>query len=101
MRRIVLAQNAVISGLITLITIITGFWGVHGGRLMIVSVMLFAVFDWSLLRLERMYIRRTKNEKDGSAEGERGSVPGIWWYKVRYRRGIKKNRDTAGDTAAV
>lgn len=86
MKTIIRVQNMVISGLITAIAIMTGFYELNGWKLLLVAVMGFFLMANILLEIERAYLRGRKNEGKGKAEGNGNSVPGIPWYehKMRY-----------------
>lgn len=102
MRKIVLFQNAVVSVLITVIAIMTGFYELTGWKLLLVAVMGCILIDRVLLYIERLYLQRRKgNEKKGKAEGKRGTVPGIYWFKMRFRGAVKKDRHTRGHVAQI
>ena len=101
MRRIIVAQNAVIAGLITVIAIITGFFEIHGLKLVLFAVMSFLVLDYALLQVERALLKRWKDERFGKKSGAGNSVPGIPWHKVRFVISGKKDGNTRSDTAKV
>ena len=96
MRKIILFQNAIISGEVTIIALLTGFYELTGWKLVLVSVMGFVVFYWVLLQIERAYLRSAKNEKAGRAKDKGGSVRGKWWYSMRFSLLGKKNRNPGG-----
>ena len=98
MKRIIYVQNAIIAAEITVIAIISGFWGMHGGKLFVASLVLFAAVYWTALQVERAYLRY---EKAGKAKGRGNTVPGIAWDKVRFRGSGKAHRDTRSNPQKV
>lgn len=98
MRKIIYVQNMVVSGLITVIALMTGFYELTGFKLFIVAVMGFIVLDYLILQVERMWLRHEKKRK---AEGAGSAVQGKPWYKVRYSRPVKEDRDTRGNASEV
>ena len=100
MKKIIYVQNMVVSGQITVIALITGFYELTGFKLFIVAVMGFIVLNYLILQVERMWLRHEKKRK---AEGEGSVVRGIPWFKhkMRYPGTVEKNGNPGGITKAV
>ena len=96
MRTIIRVQNMVISGLITAIAIMTGFYELDGWKLLLVAVMGFFLIERLLLEAERAFLHwRKSGEGKGKAKGSGGSLPSIKWFehKMRYQGVGEKDRN--------
>ena len=100
MKKIIYVQNMVVSGQITVIALMTGFYELTGFKLFIVAVMGFIVLNYLILQVERMWLRHEKKRK---AEGAGSAVQGIPWFKhkMRYLGTVKEDRDTRGNASEV
>lgn len=104
MRTIIRVQNMVISGLITAIAIMTGFYELDGWKLLLVAVMGFFLIEKGLLEAERAFLHwRKSGEGKGKTKGSGGSLPSIKWheYKVRHTGVGKKDRNPRSITEKV
>lgn len=101
MRRIILTLNAIISVLVTVIAIITGFYEIRGWKLLLVAAMGCVIINTILLKAERLALRRMRDEREREAKDKSGAVPGIPWFKMRFRSAESKDRDTRGNAEKV
>lgn len=99
MRRIIIIQNHVVSGLITVIGLITGFYG-NGLKAVLFAVMGFILLDLGLREIERYYLR-TWDEKGSHEENKGDSVSPIAWFKMRFCDIEQTDRDTKNDSAPI
>lgn len=101
MRRIIYTLNAVVSGLVTVIAILTDFYEVMGVKLLLMATMGFAVIAVVLLEIEKAVLRRGRHEEAGKRKNTTVSVPNIPWFQMRFRPAVKNDRHTEGNATQV
>lgn len=101
MRRIIYTLNAVVSGLVTVIAILTDFYEVRGVKLLLMATMGFAVIAVVLLEIEKAVLRRGRHEEAGKRKNTTVSVPNIPWFQMRFRPAVKNDRHTESNAPQV
>ena len=104
MRTIIRVQNMVISGLVTAIAVMTGFYELEGWKLLLIAVMGFFLVEQVLLEAERAFLHwRKSGEGKGKAKGSGNTLSPIKWheYKVRHTGVGKKDRNPRSITEKV
>lgn len=101
MRKIIYTLNAAVSGLITVIAILTDFYEVRGVKLLLMATMGFAVIAVVLLEIEKAVLRRGRHEEAGERKNTKVSVPNIPWFKMRFRPAVKDDRDSQNYTSQI
>jgi hypothetical protein len=101
MRKIIYTLNAAVSGLITVIAILTDFYEVRGVKLLLIATMGFAVMSFLLLEIEKAVLRRGRHEEAGERKNSKVSVPNIPWFKMRFRPAVKNDRDSQNYTSQI
>lgn len=101
MRKIIYTLNAVVSGLVTVIAILTDFYEVRGAKLLLMATMGFAVIAVVLLEIERAFLRRGRHEEVGKRKNSKVSVPNIPWFQMRFRPAVKNDRHTESNAPQV
>ena len=100
-RKIICVQNAVISAMLTEVIARVVYQSVTGWRLVVLFVAVFLMLYRTLADISTVIMKGGRHDKAAGAEGSRGTVPGVDWYKMRFRRVEQKNRHTAKDALQV
>lgn len=102
MRKIILAQNLVIAGLITTILFMSGFYEGDLLKRLALAAMGFIVADRALLEIERLFLKMERNnEKEGHRSNKKHAVSCVDWFKVRFSALREKNGNPCTNTAQI
>lgn len=106
MRRIILTQNLVIAGMITLIGLMAGFYEGEIPKQFLMALISFIVIDKGLYEIELMYLKmrgkgNAEKQKSGNRKDKGNAVSCIEWFKVRFQSLIQKDGNPGADTEAV
>jgi hypothetical protein len=101
MRKIIYTLNAAVSGLASIIALLTGFYEVRGVKLILFVAMGFAVMWHGLLWIEKKILKRGRNEKAGDRKGTQSLIPGIPWHKMRFKLAGKQDRNTSANITQI
>lgn len=100
MRRIIIVQNHVVSGLLVVIGLTTRFYG-NGLKAVLFAVMSFILIDLGLREVERYYLRILKDDKGSREKSKGSSLPNIHWFKMRFCDIKQDNRHSRNNIATI
>ena len=99
-RKIITAQNVVISAMITQLVVRVAY-DVRGWRLVLLCVAVFWLLFRTLDDVTLLVLKGVRNDKKAERKSGRGAVPSIAWDKVRFCGDKQTDRDTKKHSVQV
>ena len=100
-RTIIRVQSIVISAMLTETIARVVYHDLSGWRLVLVVAAMFLMLYRTMHDITLMLLKGARYDQKTGAEGIRGTVPKLPWYKVRLRQSKQADRDTAKHAVQV